>query len=500
MSDTLERASSAVPWSLIAKLFRFGFALATSMLVVRLLSADDYGLLAIVRTALVFLTAVSGFGVGNALIRYLPEREARGAGGMSLFRFCSLVQAAGWVTFVAIVFLVRGPIDRIYGSPVGTPLLVGVGLLSGNLLFSLATTSLTAVFRTRTLALLQGFLSAAILVATWAVLRAGYGVIGVLAATSLPHLVIGVWAVATLGRSVTKKIAPVERRRIMRYAVPLAAIEVLNLITWRQSETLLLGHFRGPADAGIFDIAYRLPQLLLEFVPETIWPIVLAAFVEVYTRDRTRVLEMARHYTRLLFVLVTPITVFGALYGDLLVQVLYGADRATSGTYARIFFILFHLSFYGTPLSMTLYLIEKTWVNLVLSAIFAAVNLGLDLLLIPRYGLPGAIPPVALAIALSPLLRAWAVRRYLGAIRFPWRFLGRCYLVSAPMALLYPLRSHAAEPAGFVVLFAASTALFLVSVRAGRLFGPDERALLERSKLPAKGIVLRWLFPKEDSR
>ena len=500
MSDTLTRASAAVPWSLLAKVVRFGFSLATSMLVVRLLSAHDYGLLAIVRTALAFVAALVGFGMGNALIRYLPERETRGAGGVVLFRFCTLVQGAGWLFFVLVALVLRNRVDGIYGSPVGTPLVAGLAFLSGNLFFSLASNSLTATFRTKQLAFLQGILSAAILLFSWIALRNGWGVIGVLGAASIPHLAAGIWASVRLVRSIAKGEAPLERSRILRYAVPLAAIEVLNLITWRQSETLLLGHFRSPEEAGIFDIAYRLPQLLLEFVPETIWPIVLAAFVEIYTKNRERVGEMVRHYYRLLFLLVTPITLFGALYGDLLVTVLYGAERASSGPYAQIFFVIFHLSFYGTPLSMALYLIEKTWVNLVLSAIFAAINLGLDLILIPRYGLPGAIPPVAIAVAISPLLRWWAVRRFHGPVEIPWRFLGRCYAVSGSIVLLYPFRGAADGPVRFVLFMAAAVILFLIAVRVGRLFGPEERALIERSSLPGKRLLQRWLFPNPDTR
>ncbi|MFH1680103.1 MAG: oligosaccharide flippase family protein [Candidatus Eisenbacteria bacterium] len=499
MSGTLAKASSAVPWSLLAKALRFGFSLGTSMLVVRLLSAETYGELAIVRTALAFAAAVVGLGMGNAILRYLPERETSGAGSFRLLGFCGLLQAAGWVLFVALALLLRGPIDSLYGTPVGTPLLAGLALLSGNLIYAIAVNALNATFQTKRLAFLQGFLSIAILLLTYGALRAGWGVIGVLAATSIPHLLLGLPAVLLLRRSLSARTGPREGRRIMRYAIPLMAIEILNLVTWRQSETLLLGHFRGAAEAGLFDIAYRLPQLLLEFVPETIWPLVLAAFVEVYTRDRARLAEMTRHYFRLLFLLVTPITLFGAFYGDLLVRVLYGAERAGSGPYAQILFVIFHVSFFGTPYSMALYLIEKTGVNLALSALFAAVNLGVDLLLIPRYGLPGAIPGVALAVGISPFLRGWAVRKYYGPVGIPWRFLGRCYLASASLILLYPLRPYAGSPSGFLALLVSGAALFAIAVRLVGLFGPEERALLERSNAPGKRLLARLLFRNNDS-
>lgn len=494
MSETLKRASSAVPWSLMAKVVRFTLSLATSMIVVRMLSAHDYGILAIVRTSVAFFAAVAGAGMGNALIRYLPERETKGAGSKDLIRFCLLIQLCGWVIFVLLVFLARGSIDALYGNRMGTPLLAGVAFLSGNMLFMLIANSLTAMFRTKNLAFLQGFLSAAILVISYMALRAGWGVIGVLGAASIPYLVAGLVFLPRLFRTVSGGVVRPEWRRISRYAVPLAAIEVLNLITWRQSETLLLGHFRSPVEAGIFDIAYRLPQLLLEFVPETIWPVVMAAFVEIYTRDKKRVNEMVAHYFRVLFLLVTPITVFGVLYGDLLIETLYGAGRAASGQYAQIFFFIFHLSFFGTPFSMALYLIEKTWVNLVLAGIFAIVNLGLDFLLIPRYGLPGAIPPVAIAVAISPFLRYWAVRKFHGPVPVPWKFLGKCYLASAPLLLLLPMRSIAGRPAGFLLLLLIAVTIFLVSVRMVRLIGPEERELIERSSLPGRRLLERWLY------
>ncbi|MBN1825956.1 MAG: oligosaccharide flippase family protein [Candidatus Eisenbacteria bacterium] len=493
MSGTLERASRAAPWSLAAKAIRFVFSMGTSMLVVRLLPAEEYGVLAIVRTIVLFAGALAGFGLGNALNRFLPERETRKSGSRDFFTGCLALQGAGWAFFTVLVFVLRGPIDRMYGSPIGTPLLAGVALLSGNMLFQLVGLALTATFRTKRLAFLQGALSAAVLFITWGALRAGWGVIGVLASASLPYLAVGVWAILRLRPTLAGGSTPPEWKRLFRYALPLAAIQILNLITWQQSETLLLGHFRGPVEAGIFDIAYRIPQLLLAFVPETIWPIVLAAFVEVYTRDRRRIEEMVGHYFRVLFLLVTPITLFGALYGDLLIQVLYGAERALSGSYARIFFIIFHFSFFGTPFSMALYLIEKTWVNLVLAAVFAVINLGLDLILIPRYGLPGAIPPVAIAIGISPLLRWAALRNLHGPVPIPWAFLGRCYAASASLVLLYPLRSLAGNAWGFGLLLLLAAVVLAAAFRFARPIGPEERLLFERSNLPGKRWIEWWL-------
>ncbi len=99
---------------------------------------------------------------------------------------------------------------------------------------------------------------------------------------------------------------------------------ILNLITWRQSEVLFLGHFRSAAEAGFFDLAYRFPQMILEFVPGAIWPLVMAGFSEIYTRDRDALQRATSAYYKLLFLLVAPLSVGGILTGDLAIHLLYG--------------------------------------------------------------------------------------------------------------------------------------------------------------------------------
>lgn len=462
------------------------------MIVVRLLSAHDYGVLAIVRTTIAFVAALAGFGMGSVLVRYLPERETLQRGSRQLFRLCGATQAAGWLVFLIVVILLRRPIDALYGSPVGTPLMAGAAFLSGNMAFTLLQCVYTATFRTRTLAMLQTLLSVAILLLSWAALSLGWGVIGVLGAASLPYLAISLVAAPQVFRSLKGGRAPREGARLFRYAIPFAAVEILNLITWRQSETLMLGHFTGPEAAGTFDIAYRLPQLLMEFIPEAIWPLVLAAFAEIYTRRKEKLGELIAHYFRLLFVLITPVTLFGALYGDILIEALYGVERAAAGDYARIFFVIFHVSFFGTPFSMAIYILEKTWVNLVLSLIFALVNVGLDLVLIPRYGLAGAIPPVALAVLLSPILRAIALRKLYGSVPVPWLFLGKCYLASASLLLLFPIRVAGGPWVSLPLLGGAALLVVPLSFRLVRIIGAEERQLLQSSSLPGKEIILKW--------
>jgi len=187
----------------------------------------------------------------------------------------------------------------------------------------------------------------------------------------------------------------VDWRRFLGYALPWVPNFILLFVVWRQSETLLLGIFRSREEAGFFDLAYKLPMLVLEFVPSAIYPLVLAGFAETATLARGRMTAVIWTYYRLLFFIVTPLALLGVAMGDTLLARMYGEKHGAAGSYCQVFFLVFALGFLGTPLSMTVYILEKVWVNVLLNVGYGVVVLGLDLLLIPRYGLLGATIPTS---------------------------------------------------------------------------------------------------------
>src|SRR5205814_8092573 len=176
---------------------------------------------------------------------------------------------------------------------------------------------------------------------------------------------------------------------------------------------------------GYFDLAYRLPQQLLEFLPDTLWPLVMAAFAEVYTRDRATLGRGIRLYYKFLFALATPIALGGAVLAVPAVPVLFGAAMRPAAPVAAAFFLLFSMSFLGTPLSMALYVLERTSLVLAIYAAQAVVNVGLDLVLIPRYGVRGAVVPVGLVVCLAPLAYGICLTRVWKRPAIPWGFLAR---------------------------------------------------------------------------
>jgi O-antigen/teichoic acid export membrane protein len=123
----------------------------------------------------------------------------------------------------------------------------------------------------------------------------------------------------------------------------------------------------------------------------------------------------------------------------------------------------------------------------------AILNLGLNYVLIPIDWRLGSVLPVSLAVALMPIVY-WLLLRRLGyLVLIPWSFLGRAYLASSSLLLLWPIRGWIDGP--WTLLAGAGLALGLViaGMKLVRVFRPEDAPLV--ALIPHRGLRRRvaWL-------
>ncbi|HEX7877894.1 MAG TPA: oligosaccharide flippase family protein [Candidatus Eisenbacteria bacterium] len=510
---TVGAVGGALGWSVITRLLQFGLSLIGSIVVTRTLGPDNYGQLTILRTALAFVTALCGLGLGQAVLRYLPTARARGDVQMAgrVMKLVILPQLVAWLLAIGLMALAHDWIVAHYYPQLADLFLLGAVLAGAELAF-LATNNLTTAFydtRSLSIVILGGavaYLALAVLA-----LGRGFGVAGVMIATGLSQALMA----AVLARRLARLLgelpstppvaaeadarAALNSRDLYRYALPFAAIAVMNLLVWRQSESLLLAHFHTKREAGFWDLAYRMPQMILEFVPGAIWPLLMAGFSEIYTRDRSALSRAMRVYYKLLFLLVVPIAIGGAAVGDRAIVAFYGEEFLPAGVYCQLLFLVFSMSFFSTPMTMAFYVLERPWYSFWQYLGNAIVLVGLDFLLIPKLGLTGALIPMTLIIAASPFVNAFLLRRLGVRPQIPWAFLGRVLLAAIPCALIYPARLYVRGKVPVALSVLAAGLLYLVGLRVFRVLKEEEAELLRRSRLPFASWLLRWLVRPEAS-
>jgi O-antigen/teichoic acid export membrane protein len=253
---------------------------------------------------------------------------------------------------------------------------------------------------------------------------------------------------------------------------------------------IFLGHFRGPEEAGFFSLAYRTPQLLLEFVPLTIWPIVMAGTSEIYAKDEKNLPRAINLYFKLLYMLVIPVAAMGFAFARPLVPILFHREMLPAALVTQLFFVVFSYSFLYTPMSMALYVIGKSWVNMLIFLLLACLNIGLDLAFIPRYGLWGAMVPVSFVLVLAVIIFHAVMRKVRPDVKTPALFIVRCYAAAVPTALLSILSARWSSPAAFAIMIPAGLILLVLGFRWMRIMGEEEKKLIRLLPIPAKEWVL----------
>ena len=556
VTRTAGKVAVAAPWNVVTRGLTAVFSIAFSMAVVRGLGDYEYGRYSIVQTALGFFTIFYTFGMTEALLRFVPSvRAGRPGAGRRVIAIALALQVGAWIVLLVLCASAAGLIDDLYTVPVGALLVLGAALGVAGLIFETMCVVYTGLYRTRAVAgatFLARVVSLGLVVVA---MLADWGVAGALLALAagsaagaifllrgfLVELRPGATAdvergyegyssgpsdrewsqpgvhessrpgdydeVGSRQESVPRsdpaafgttepgmlRAGEIGVGRLLRYVLPLVGRSLLGQIVWRQSEALIVGFFWGAAYAGFFHLGYSFPQRLLEFIPLALWPLVLAGLSEVQSR---RVEDLPRAiglYYRFLFLLVIPVAFFGLTMGDKALVLLYGSEMQQAGTLCRLFFGVFVIAFLGTPLHMATYVVEKTWANLAVGVAGAVITLGLDLVLIPRYGLMGGVLPTALGLVLSNWLQYKIARRYVPGLAVPWSHLARVCLASCPIFVFYFLRPWAGGIVGFLVSCLGMAVVFAAGVRTLRVVGDEERALMEASPWRALRVAARVL-------
>ena len=501
MTGSVPRPGTAVFWSVFGRIGRFSLGLASSVIVVRALGDHDYGVLSLLRTVLAFTVVIAGAGLGQSVLKFLPVLRVAGdrQGVVVLLRRVVVVQAAVWAGLLTLGYLVAPGFERLFDiGGVGELLVIAIALSVFELFLTVLTHILNASYDTKLLSAANVASHIIFIGLLLVVLPRGWGVLGVLAAGACGQLVTCVIVLTTAGKAIRgvehgqgREGCGIDRRRLLRFSLPFGLIGLLNMIVWRQSEVFFLAHFRGVSETGFFDLAYRLPQTVLEFIPGTVWPIVMAGFSEAYARDPENLKVLIRKYYKMLFLLSMPVCFLGIALGGRMVPILFGEAMLPAAVPTQVFFAIFTVSLFSTPLSMALYVMEKTHVNLLVYCVLAVVNVGLDLLLIPRYGITGAMIPVALVILLSPFIYKKTVSRFVSGVDIPFGFIGKCVLASSPILLMIPL----AGLIGGVVELCGAVAIGMVVVVWGTkkvgLIGREELELL--SSVPMASRLARFM-------
>jgi O-antigen/teichoic acid export membrane protein len=210
----------------------------------------------------------------------------------------------------------------------------------------------------------------------------------------------------------SKQLARTDARGFWRFTAP-RAVAALAQITIQRLDIVLVAIMRGPAEAAIYTAATRF-LVAGQFINAAISMAAQPRFAELFTVGKRREVNSVYQATTAWLMLLTwPLYLLAIIFGPEVLTVFGHSYRAG----ASVMVILAGAMLLATAcgqVDMVLIASGRSSWSLMNGLLAVAANVGLDLVLIPRYGIAGAAIGWAVAIALTnvvPLVQLAAVSR-----------------------------------------------------------------------------------------
>lgn len=318
------------------------------------------------------------------------------------------------------------------------------------------------------------------LVVTAAVLFLGYGVVGAFWALAITSWVSAVLALGALFSRLSRlPRAPMSYpiRRIFSFSMVswVSALASTGLI-W--TDTLLIGVLKGNADVGVYNVSTRIvtlavfvmapinaafgPQLAhLHHVGEH------AQIARIYRAASTWIVRLALPAFVLLTVFPAHILAF------------FGHDFATGATVTAILAVGQFVNASTGPCGTVLNMSGRVAINMVDNVAVLALDIALNLLLIPRLGIVGAAIAWSTSLAVVNLTRVVQVWRFEHVLPWTSGMLRATVAAAAAAAVALLIRENVHERLWSVVL--GGVAILVVYLLVVRALGisADDRVVLQ---------------------
>jgi O-antigen/teichoic acid export membrane protein len=455
-------------------------ALAFNFVITHVVSAGRFGLLSIGLTVVSLATIPALLGLETGTVRFVAlgagkkdERAAAGAQQVSLL----LATAASAVLMVAILVLAPWISDSFFHKPDAAGLMRLVAISLPALTLGRVIVAGIQGYGIMTYSAWLGPLRNVVnLVTAVPLLAVGLGARGLAIAGDITAWVITAIAIAFLikvhPRVLDMRGTPKEFGRILRFSLPQTMTAMLFFtIVW--TDTLLVGRFRTAAEVGVYTIVGRLltpATLVSTAVGQMFAPRIAAHDARGDRKTLAVMLKRVTYWNTAVSIPFFTMLIVGATP----LLALFGPKYKTGAVALAILSAGQLINTAAGPLGQLINLSGRPYITLMNNGLVAAINIGVCLVLIPRYGLAGAATGTATALTLVNAIKLVEVK-YLFKMS-PFRMdSARAFAAAAISSLCaLPLVLAVPWPSTVVEVLVVTAVLFLVYARLTFLFGMSD--------------------------
>jgi len=396
-------------WSLLARVLNVVLKAIAVIYLARLLGPNEFGIFTLILTAAALITVFIDLGISPATARFLAEEKWNNR-KILLSSFTILLGV--YFTIAGLLLLFGGHLFNLINAAVLDDFSVYLILLIffqvKHQFFKKCYEGLKRVDLSSKVSLVFDWTpwGLALIFVLIFNATANYAVLGKLAGSILILIGLGI----PLWKIINDRQFNITRSfpgyfKIFSYALPML-VTAISFYIYTHSDILIIQGFLGETEVGIYGVAVRLLETL--HVPAAaIGSAVAAYFVTVRNNEPENLDKLYYDTTNWTLFIFFPLSVGLAVTAKDLIPFLFGHEYSAAGIIAIIYTPMLLAKSLSATYSLALDYMGYAKQRAIAISISAALNIGLNFIMIPRYGIIGAA--VTTQITYLPLVLWYSV-------------------------------------------------------------------------------------------
>jgi O-antigen/teichoic acid export membrane protein len=359
------------------------------ILVARMIQVENTGVYFFAITFTTIFTVVADFGMGPVLTREVARFPDRAQNYFNTVFWTKILFGLG--AYLLIVFFAN-----ILHYPESTKLLIYISGIT--MFFDNLTTSFNSIFRAKKNLVYEstaviGSQFATLLIGTFALFK-GWPLIWLIIAYTIPSFLNTLYMSQMLRRVYGITIRFIWNSAIFKIflvtALPFAIAGIIGRL-YAYSDSLLMSKMLTAKELGWWSVPYKI-TFAFQFIPVALSASVYPVFSSLFLTDKAAMGALFEKSWRYLFAIVFPLA-FGLMaIADPMIRHVFGAKYEPSVTAwtLRILLVSLIFGFLAFITGALLNATNKQKIQTGLIGAVLAVNIGLNLFLLPKFGINGA--------------------------------------------------------------------------------------------------------------
>jgi O-antigen/teichoic acid export membrane protein len=399
------------------------------------LSVNDYGIWVQINTTLALVPNIIALGLPYTMVRFLSAEKDKTKIQEGFYSIFSMILVSNVIVTTLLFIFSKNIANLLFDGNTGVaillPLIIFLACLNGLLLNFFRT--FQQIKRYSTFLIIQTYL--AVVIVSYIVIK-GYGIfnatLGLLIANLIIFIIMSIFIIYNIGFKVPKFK---NIREYLSFGLPIIPS---NLSYWivDSSDRYVIGILLGTAFVGYYAPGYTLGNIILMILSPftTLLPAVLVSY---YEENKINEIKVYLTYSLKYFLLIAIPSAFGlSVLSKPILLILTTPEIAINGYLVTPFVTLSALLFgiYGIIVNL-LVLKKKTRITGIIWVIAAILNLCLNILFVPYFGILGAAAVTLFTYAIAFILTLYYTFKYFD-FDFDFKFMLKSIIASILMSLI----------------------------------------------------------------